>query len=93
MDDIKEFTQKNANALRKVIGDKLTCPMCGHKDFIVLGGYIREDIQTRFDSWVMGSKTALNMAVVVCQHCGFVSHHETTVLQKAIDTEVKDGTK
>lgn len=44
MDDIKEFTQKNANALRKVIGDKLTCPMCGHKDFIVLGGGISEKI-------------------------------------------------
>ena len=91
--DIKEFTQKNANALKKAIGDKLTCPMCGHKDFVVLGGYVREDIQTKMDSWVMGSQTALNMAVVVCQHCGFVSFHEVTVLQKMLDSEDIDGTK
>ena len=63
--DIKEFTHKNATALKKAIGDKLTCPMCGNKDFVVLGGYVREDIQTKMDSWVMGSQTALNMAVVV----------------------------
>ena len=29
--DIKEFTRKNADALKKTIGEKLTCPMCGHK--------------------------------------------------------------
>lgn len=91
--DIKEFTHKNATALKKAIGDKLTCPMCGNKDFVVLGGYVREDIQTKMDSWVMGSQTALNMAVVVCQHCGFVSHHEVSVLQKMIDPEGKDGAK
>lgn len=56
--DIKELTQRNADALKKAIGEKLTCPMCHHKDFIVVGGYIRNDIQTQMDGWVMGSAAA-----------------------------------
>ena len=32
----------------------------------------------------MGSAAALNMAVVVCQHCGFVSHNEMGILQKKL---------
>lgn len=91
--DIKELTQRNADALKKAIGEKLTCPMCHHKDFIVVGGYIRNDIQTQMDGWVMGSAAALNMAVVVCQHCGFVSHHEMGILQKQLGEEVPDAAK
>jgi transcription elongation factor Elf1 len=91
--DIKEFTRKNADALKKTIGEKLTCPMCGHKDFTVLGGYVREDLQTQMNSFVFGSPVALSMAVVVCQHCGFVSHHDVDVLQKPEKAEDENATK
>ena len=91
--DIKEFTRKNADALKKTIGEKLTCPMCGHKDFMVLGGYVREDLQTQLNSFVFGSPVALSMAVVVCQHCGFVSHNDVNILQKAIKGGDENGAK
>lgn len=91
--DIKEFTRKNADALKKTIGEKLTCPMCGHKDFMVLGGYVREDLQTQMNSFVFGSPVALSMAVVVCQHCGFVSHHDVNVLQKSEKVEDENAAK
>lgn len=91
--DIKELTLKNANALRSAIGAKLTCPMCKHNDFVVVGGYVRDDIQTQLNSYVFGSNSALNMAVVVCQHCGFVSHHLIDVLRKVETKGDADGSK
>lgn len=91
--DIKEFTMKNADALRKTAGKILTCPMCQHHEFVVVGGYVREDIQTQLNSFVMGSPSALSMAVVVCQHCGFVSHHDIRVLQRAMTNEDENAAK
>lgn len=84
--DIKEFTKSNVDALKRTAGEKLTCPMCQHHDFLVIGGYVREDIQTQLNSFVMGSQVALNMAVVVCQNCGFVSYHDINILQKKKQT-------
>lgn len=86
--DIKEFTMKNVAALKKTAGEKLTCPMCGHHDFLVIGGYVREDIQTQLNSFVMGGPAGISMAVLVCQNCGFVSHHDINILQK--ETKNKD---
>lgn len=91
--DIKEFTMNNVAALKKAAGEKLTCPMCGHHDFLVIGGYVREDIQTQLNSFVMGSPAALNLAVLVCQNCGFVSHHDTNILQRVTKDGSKDGAK
>lgn len=91
--DIKELTQENADALRKVIGEKLTCPMCGNKDFIVLGGFVRSDLQTRLDSFVMFSSDVLNIAPVICQRCGFVSFHDMKVLARIKKNGGENGNK
>lgn len=63
--DIKELTLKNANALRSAIGAKLTCPMCKHNDFVVVGGYVRDDIQTQLDSYVFGSEKVKDASVQI----------------------------
>lgn len=91
--DLKEFTQENADALRRAIGEKLTCPMCGRKNFVVVGGYIRNDLQTRLDSFVIGSGVAMSMAPVVCQHCGFVSLHDLKVLSRIKPNGGDDASK
>lgn len=80
--DLRKLSQNNADALRKAIGEKLTCPMCGQKEFVVQGGFIHNDMQTSLESLVMFSSAALNTAAVVCQHCGFVSFHDLRVLAR-----------
>ncbi len=80
--DIRELAQKNADTLRQIIGPKLTCPMCGNRDFVVLGGYVRNDVQTELGSFVIGSTDGLNVAPVICQNCGFVSFHDLAVLER-----------
>ena len=50
------------------------CPRCGHKNFTILDGYFNQTIQTELKGMITGGPS-IPSAVVVCDHCGFLSQH------------------
>lgn len=60
-------------------GVKPTCPMCGHKNFILADGYFNNQMQTDFQSFAIGGPSIPSIATA-CSNCGFISQHALGVL-------------
>lgn len=52
---------------------KLECPMCRQHSFVLLDGYLTENIQANYNSIVIGNGEILPTTAIVCAHCGFVA--------------------
>ena len=79
--EIEAETAKNVDALKKAIGNNFVCPICHNNQFVVVNGYIRHDIQTDMNSFIMGSSSAIPTMVLVCNTCGFMSQHAIGILK------------
>ena len=80
---IQEETQANIEILKSVVSKGLCCPMCGCNQFVVINGYLRHDIQTERDSFVIGGQ-GVNTVALICKKCGFLSQHVLSVLNDNI---------
>ena len=57
----------------------LECPMCHSRNFIIADGYFNSTIQPHLNGVVLGGPSIPNIGIV-CNHCGFISHHAIGVL-------------
>ena len=70
-------------------GVKLTCPMCGNKQFQLVDGYFNQTIQETIPGEAKGGATVPSIAIV-CVHCGFISQHALGALGLLPDELVKE---
>ena len=54
------------------------CPRCGNREFVLADGILASPIQTNLEEFVLGS--SIPAAVVICNHCGYMSLHALGVL-------------
>ena len=52
---------------------KLECPMCHQYSFVLLDGYLTENIQENYNSIVIGNGEIFPTTAIVCTHCGYVA--------------------
>ena len=52
---------------------KLECPMCHQHSFVLLDGYLTENIQENYNSIIIGNGEIFPTTAIVCTHCGFVA--------------------
>lgn len=80
-------------ALKKILGAKVKCPMCGNGRFNVLEGYIRNDVQQELAGFVLGGGSIPAVAIV-CTRCGFISQHAVGIVHpESFDKARKDDAK
>ena len=68
------FQQRVIEALKKK-GVRPVCPMCGHKEFGIAGGHVGHPLRTDFFGGFMAGGPIVPSAVIICNNCGFESHH------------------
>lgn len=51
------------------------CPMCRKSEWVLADGYVNVSLQPHFGGGVLLGGPMIPTAVIVCGHCGFVSHH------------------
>lgn len=52
---------------------KLECPMCHQHSFVLLDGFLTENIQENYNSIIIGNGEVFPTIAIVCAHCGFVA--------------------
>lgn len=72
------MNEEDKKKINQFLSDKirshgLICPMCGGKNFQLLGQYIVPPAQEEMDGLRLGE--AFPMVGIACTNCGFVSHH------------------
>ena len=51
----------------------LECPMCRSHKFVLLDGYLTENLQNDYHSVNIGNGTIVPSVAIVCKHCGFIA--------------------
>ena len=68
---IAKILEKNPN---------IECPMCHHRHFALLDGYITENIQNDYKSIIVGGGKILPLATIICDNCGCIFQFSLGVL-------------
>lgn len=76
----KEVAGAIEGSIRRKNGKGLTCPMCTGNSFVLGEDFVRIDVQQDFKSVSLGGPS-IPAAIVVCDNCGFISHHALGVLK------------
>ncbi len=79
MSGLSQAQQQEIIAALQSRGVRLPCPRCGSSQFEVLDGYFNQTAQPHLQGLVIGGPSVPS-AVVVCNHCGFMSQHALGVL-------------
>lgn len=74
------ITNAPADALKRILGANVRCPMCGGNHFSILDGYLRNDVQRNLNSFTIGGETVPSVAII-CDKCGFISQHAVGVIR------------
>jgi hypothetical protein len=67
----------------------LKCPMCGHSNFTIADGYVRNEILDDFTNVTIGG-TGIPSIPIICTNCGFISYHALGVLGLLNRSNLKD---
>jgi hypothetical protein len=51
------------------------CPRCGKEEFTLVDAFFRQPLQESLKGLVLLGGPTIPCAVVICQHCGFMSQH------------------
>lgn len=51
----------------------IECPICHHRKFVLLDGYLTENLQDDYHSVVVGGENIVPTIAIACKHCGYVS--------------------
>lgn len=77
--------QRIVNAVYSRI-QSLECPMCHHKAFTFIDGYVVQPIQNNKKKFLVANIPLIPTVVLVCNNCGFMSQHNLGVLGILNDT-------
>lgn len=81
----------------KALQDKgavLPCPRCGNQNFTLIDGYFNQPIQKQLSNSLVIGGPSIPSVGVVCNKCGFISHHAVGVLGLMPPSEEnKNGTE
>lgn len=70
----------------------IECPMCHHRHFALLDGYITDNIQNDYKSIIIGGGTILPLATIICKNCGFIAQYSLGALGLFDEKELIDTT-
>lgn len=73
---------RKSQIIAKILGKNpnIECPMCHHRHFALLDGYITENIQNNYKSIIVGGGTILPLATIICENCGFIAQYSLGAL-------------
>lgn len=73
---------RKSQIIAKILGKNpnIECPMCHHRHFALLDGYITENIQNNYKSIIVGGGTILPLATIICDNCGYVAQYSLGAL-------------
>lgn len=79
--DGPKLSEEVKNQIRSALeqrGALNPCPRCGNRGFVLADGILASPIQENLEEFVLGS--SIPSAVVICNHCGYMSLHALGVL-------------
>ena len=66
-------------ALKKIL-PQISCPMCKNSDFLVIDGFISNNVQKEADKIIIGREMIPTIALI-CSKCGFISQHAMGIIR------------
>ena len=86
--DVQE-TKVVIDKLKSILGEKISCPMCGSTHFMILDGFFVPTLQRDLQSVHLGGSTVPSVSVI-CNNCGFMSQHAIGVVMQCQDSDVEE---
>ena len=76
---MKKDKDKALDRLKRILGNVAECPMCHHKQFQLVEGYISTPIQPDLNGIQIGGP-AIPSVAIICTRCGFISQHAVGII-------------
>ena len=73
-----EEKQRIIEKVREIL-PYIECPICHNKHFVVADGYFNTSIQGQLNGMMLGGPSIPSIGLI-CNKCGFISHHALGVL-------------
>lgn len=76
------ISQEEQDKIRAALSERThgTCPMCGTRNWMVLGAYSSINAQANPRHMVIGGGKHLPAVSAICSHCGFIALHSAVIL-------------
>ncbi len=74
-------------------GAILACSRCGRRGFTLLDGYFNQSFQAQLNSSIIIGGPTIPSVAVICNNCGFISHHAIGALGLLPEQNTQNGTQ
>jgi transcription elongation factor Elf1 len=95
--ELKEKIIKELDERIEKLNKNFQCPICNHKNFNVVEGFTRKDIDDDFSKIIIGRGKIIPSMSIICNNCGFMADFAIGALgfleDKEKTEEKKDGKK
>lgn len=66
------------------------CPICGSHSFSIVDGFAQVQLQNELSRTVVLGGQVIPTFMIVCNNCGFISHHAVGIIKPELFKELKE---